>query len=61
MLTVMAFTLVEADGGRVAFGDGASYSFNQAGFLVVVDDSGTRLTYSHVAWRHVEDVPRSGW
>lgn len=57
----MTFTVIQADGDRVEFGDAASYSFNQAGFLVVVDDTGKRLTFSHVAWRHVEDVPRSGW
>ncbi len=58
----MAFTLFEADGGtRVEFGDRASYSFNQAGFLVVVTDDGHRLTYSPVAWHHVEDTPKSGW
>jgi hypothetical protein len=56
----MAFVLVEApDGTRVEFGDRASYSFNQAGFLVVVTDDGKRLTYAHGAWHHLEDTPKS--
>ncbi|HET7736084.1 MAG TPA: hypothetical protein VFK52_08935 [Nocardioidaceae bacterium] len=58
----MAFTLVESAGGnRIEFGDRASYSFNQAGFLVVLSDDGVRLTYAHGAWHHIEDVPKSGW
>ena len=58
----MAFTLVEApSGNRVEFGVRASYSFNQAGFLVVLTDEGVRLTYAHGAWHHLEDVPKSGW
>lgn len=56
----MAFVLIEApDGNRVEFGDRASYSFNQAGFLVVVTDDGKRLTYAHGAWHHLEDTPKS--
>ena len=55
----MAFTLVEAPSGeRVEFGDRASYSYNQSGFLVVVTDEGTRLTYGHAAWHRLEDRPR---
>jgi len=55
----MAFTLVETPSGeRVEFGDRASYSFNQAGFLVVVSEDGTRFTYAHTAWHHLEDHPR---
>jgi hypothetical protein len=58
----MAFTLVDASGtNRIEFGDKASYSFNQAGFLVVVTEDGTRLTYAHGAWHHIEDTPKSGW
>jgi hypothetical protein len=58
----MTFVLVEApDGNPREFGDQASYSFNQAGFLVVVTDDGARLTYAHGAWHHVEDRPKSGW
>lgn len=57
----MAFVVYESAGGApIEFGDRASYSFNQAGFLVIVNDDGTRLTYSHTAWHHVEDRPRSG-
>jgi hypothetical protein len=57
----MAFIVYEsASGAPTEFGDRASYSFNQAGFLVVVDDDGTRLTFSHTAWHHIEDRPRSG-
>ncbi len=57
----MAFVVYESEGGApIQFGDRASYSFNQAGFLVIVNDDGTRLTYSHGAWHHVEDRPRSG-
>ena len=55
----MAFTLVEASGDHLEFGDRASYSFNQAGFLVVVTDDGTRKTYAHAAWHHLEDRPRA--
>jgi len=58
-LANVAFTLVTSSGDSLQFGDRASYSFNQAGFLVVVTDEGTRLTYAHGAWHHVEDTPRS--
>jgi hypothetical protein len=54
----MAFTLVTSAGDNLQFGDRASYSFNQAGFLVVVNDEGMRLTYAHGAWHHVEDTPK---
>jgi hypothetical protein len=58
----MSFQLVLADGvERIEFGDRASYSFNQAGFLVVIQDDGMRLTYTHSAWHHLEDTPRGGW
>ena len=58
----MAFTLVESpDGRRVEFDDRATYSFNQAGFLVVVTAEGVRMTYSPGAWHHLEDTPKSGW
>lgn len=58
----MAFTLVQVPGDApVQFGDGASYSFNQAGFLVIVTETGSRVTYAHGAWHHIEDVPKSGW
>ena len=58
----MTFVLVDAaDGNTREFGDRASYSFNQAGFLVVITEDGTRLTYAHHAWHHLEDVPKSSW
>jgi hypothetical protein len=57
----MAFTLVDSSGAnRTEFGDKASYSFNQAGFLVVVTDVGVRMTYAHGAWHHIEDTPKGG-
>jgi hypothetical protein len=57
----MAFQLhIDSDGATTEFGDKASYSFNQAGYLVVVTDDGTRLTYSPHAWHHIEDVPKTG-
>jgi hypothetical protein len=57
----MAFLVYENAGDSpVEYGDRASYSFNQAGYLVVVNDDGTRLTYSPSAWHHIEDRPRSG-
>jgi len=60
-LAGMAFVLIEApSGASVEFGDRASYSFNQAGFLVVVNDEGMRLTYAPGAWHHIEDTPKSG-
>jgi hypothetical protein len=55
----MAFTLVTSAGDSLQFGDRASYAFNQAGFLVVVTDEGTRLTYAPSAWHHLEDRPSS--
>ena len=57
----MAFLIYESsDGSATEYGDRASYSFNQAGFLVVVNDDGTRLTYAHPAWHHIEDRPKGG-
>lgn len=41
------------------YGDRASYSFNQAGLLVVVADDGRRLTFSPAAWHHIEDRPKT--
>jgi hypothetical protein len=57
----MAFTLHDERGSVTEFGDRASYSFNQAGFLVVVNDDGTLLTFSPHAWHHLEDVPKGGY
>jgi len=57
----MAFLVYEsADGAPTEYGDRASYSFNQSGFLVIVTDDGTRLTYAHQSWHHVEDRPKGG-
>ena len=60
----MAFTLftdtdTDTDGGRVEFGDKASYNFNNAGLLVIIADDGLRLTYSPQAWAHIEDQPNA--
>ncbi len=57
----MAFLVFDsADGAATEYGDRASYSFNQAGYLVVVLEDGTRVTFSPHAWHHIEDRPRGG-
>ena len=57
----MAFYVYESSGDApTEYGDRASYSFNQAGLLVVVTDDGTRLTFSPSAWHHIEDRPKGG-
>lgn len=56
----MAFDLHEDAVGSISrFGDRASYSFNQAGLLVVVTDEGKRLTFAPHAWHHIEDQPKN--
>ncbi len=57
----MAFLVYQAsDPTPTEYGDRASYSFNQAGYLVVVTEDGTRRTYSPHAWHHIEDKPKGG-
>jgi hypothetical protein len=57
----MAFLVYgSADGAPTEYGDRASYSFNQAGYLVVVMEDGTRHTFAPHAWHHIEDRPKGG-
>ncbi len=54
----MAFTVhFSGDGndGHRDYGDAASYSFNDAGLLVVLDGEGQQITYS-AAWHLVEQA-----
>jgi hypothetical protein len=56
----MAFRL-HTQSGVETFGEEASYSFNEAGLLVVHLGGGKgRLTYSAQTWRVVEEPDKSG-
>jgi hypothetical protein len=59
---VMAFKLfTDKQGTSTDYGDEASYTFNNAGLLVVDDGQGLRLTFSPNVWHHIEDdMPQGG-
>jgi hypothetical protein len=57
----MAFLVYDsAHAAPTEYGDRATYSFNQAGLLVVVTEDGTRRTFAPHAWHHIEDRPKGG-
>ena len=52
---------VHSGTGYDTFGDGVSYSFNEAGLLVIhLGARGGRLTYSPHAWTVVEEPDNNG-
>lgn len=54
----MAFRLYEdPEDTFIDYEDKASYNFNQHGFLVVVTETGKRITFAPHAWHHIEDHP----
>lgn len=55
----MTFSLYDMDKSETQFGGAATYSFNDAGLLVVQTDDGRQFTYSPHAWSYiVEDTPK---
>ncbi len=56
----MAFRLHD-NSGYQDFDDGATYTFNEAGLLVIhLSNNGSRLTYSPHAWNLVEESDTAG-